>query len=74
MIVSFLRASFKKKKNPSKNIVYRDNKHFTQNEFLHDLYLELNKGKFYNNEKPYDNFSNLFKTFTDKHAPIKLKK
>ena len=61
--VTFLRASFKII--PSKNIVYRDYKHFNQNDFLHELDLEMNKGKFYNN---------LFKEITDKHAPIKRKK
>ena len=57
MIVTFLRASFKK--TPSKNIVDRDYKHFNQNEFLHELDLEMNKGKFYGSDKPYDDFSNL---------------
>ena len=69
MIVIFLRESFKRIL--SKNIVYRDFKHFNQNEFLHELYLEMNKYKFHNSEKLLDNFSNPFKTFTDKHAPIK---
>ena len=71
MVVTFLRASFKRI--PSKKIVYRDYKHFNQNEFLHDLDLEINKGKFYKSDKPYDDFSNLFKTIADKHAPIKQK-
>ena len=31
----------------------------------------MNKSKFYNSANPYDDFSNLFKTITDKHAPIK---
>ena len=34
----------------------------------------MNKGTFYSSDKPYDDFSNLFKTITDKHAPIKQKK
>ena len=34
----------------------------------------MNKGKFYNIDKPYDDFSNLFKAITDKHVPIKQKK
>ena len=34
----------------------------------------MNKGKFYNSTNPYDNFSNLFRTISDKHAPIKQKK
>ena len=72
MIVTFLRASFKR--TPSKNIVYRDCKHFNLNEFLHELNLEMNKGKFYNSANPYDDFSNLSKTITDKHAPTKQKK
>ena len=29
---------------------------------------------FHNSDKPYFDFSNLFKTITDKHAPIKQKK
>ena len=72
MIVTFLRASFKKI--PSKNIVFRDYKHFNQNEFLHKLDLEMSKGKFYNSNNLYNDFSNLFDTITDKHAPIKQNK
>ena len=34
----------------------------------------MNKGKFYNSNKPYDDFSSLFKTITNKHASIKKKK
>ena len=34
----------------------------------------MNKGKFYNSDKPYNNFLNLFKTITDTHAPIKQKR
>ena len=41
--------------------VYRDYKNFSQNEFLHEFDLEINKGKFYNSDKPYDDFSNLLK-------------
>ena len=65
LLVTFLRASYKRI--PSKNIVYRDYKHFNQNEFLHELDLEMKIGTFYNSDKPYDNFSNLFKTITDNH-------
>ena len=36
--------------------------------------VEINKGKFYNSDKLYDDFFNLFKTITDKHAPIKQKR
>ena len=54
MIETFLRVSFKRI--PSKNIVYRDYKHFNQNDFLHELDLEMNKGKFYNSASPYDDF------------------
>ena len=50
MILTFLRASFKSI--PSKNIIYRDYKHFNQIEFLHKLDLEVNKGKFYRSDKP----------------------
>ena len=71
MIATFLRTSFKRI--PSKNIVYRDYKHFNPNEFLHELDLEMNKDKFYNSDKPYDNFSDLFKTITGEHASIKQK-
>ena len=72
MIVTFLRASFKRV--PSKNTVQRDYKHFNQNEFLHELDLETNKDKFYNSANSYDDFSNLFKNKnTDKHAPTKQK-
>ena len=72
MIVTYLRVSFKRI--PSKNIVYRDYKHFNQNDFLHELDLEMNKGKFYNSANSYDDFSNVFKEITDKHAQIKQKK
>ena len=34
----------------------------------------MNNGKTYSSDKPYDDFSNLFKTITDKHTPIKQKK
>ena len=57
----------------SRHIVNRDYKHFNQNEFLHELELEINKGNFYNSDKP-DDFSNLFKAIIDKHAPIRQKK
>ena len=66
------RASFKRIS--SKNIVHRDYKHFKQNGFLPERDSEMNKGKFYNSANHYDDFSNLFKTITDKHAPIKQKK
>ena len=49
----------------SRNIVNRDYKYFNQNEFLHELELEINKGNFCNSDKP-DDFSNLFKAITDK--------
>ena len=70
--VTFLRASFKRL--PSKTIVCRDYKHFNQNEFLDELDLEMNNGKFSNSTNPYHDFSNLFKEITDKYAPIKQKK
>ena len=60
MIVTFLRTYFKKI--PSKKIVYRDYKHFNQNDFFHEFDLEMNKGKSYNSDKLYDDFSNLSKT------------
>ena len=72
MIETFLRVSFKRI--PSKNIVYRDYKHFNQNDFLHELDLEMNKGKFYNSANTYDDFFNLFKEITDKYTLIKQKK
>ena len=72
MIVTFLRAFFKRIL--SKNIVYRDYKHFNQNDFLHELDLEMNKAKSYDSANPYDDFSNLFKEITVKRASIKQKK
>ena len=69
MILTFLRTSFRRI--PSKNIVYRDYKRFNQNELLHELDLEMNKGKFMTVLSLNDDFSNFFKTITDKHAPIK---
>ena len=62
------------KKYLQKSMVSRDHKHFNQNEFLHELDLKMNKGTFYSSDKPYDDFSNLFKTIIDKHVPIKQKK
>ena len=50
----FLRVSFKRI--PSKNIIYGYSKHFNQNEFLHELDLEMNEGEFYSSEKPHDDF------------------
>ena len=41
---------------------------------IHELDSEMNKGKFYDSDKTYDYFFNLFKTITDKHAPIKRTK
>ena len=67
MIVTFLRASFERI--PSKNIVCRYCKYFNQNEFPHELDLEMSNGKFYS----IDDFSNLWKKITDKHVPIKEK-
>ena len=72
MIVAFLKASFKRI--PSKNIAHRDYKHFNQNDFLHELDLEMNKGKFYSSANPCNDFSNLFIEITDKHAPIHQKR
>ena len=69
MILTFLRTSFRRI--PSKNIVYRDYKRFNQNELLHELDLEMNKGKFMTVLSLNDDFSNFFKTITDEHAPIK---
>ena len=54
MLREFLRESFKRI--PSKNIVYKDYKHFNQNQSLHELDLEMSKGKFYNSNKPFDDF------------------
>ena len=34
----------------------------------------MSKGKFNSSDKPHDDFSNLFKTITDKRAPIKQSK
>ena len=34
----------------------------------------MNKGEVYNIDNPYDDFCNLFKTITDKDAPIKQRK
>ena len=34
----------------------------------------MNEGKFHNSDKLYDDFSNLFKAITDKHALMKQKK
>lgn len=72
MIVTCLRAVFKKL--PPKNINYRDYKNFDQDKFLHELDQEMIKGNFYNSDSPYNDFSKLFKTVSDKHAPLKQKK
>ena len=34
----------------------------------------MDKGKFCNSDKTYDDFSNLFKIITNKHAPVQEKK
>ena len=61
-------------KNTFKNIASRDDKHFNQDEVLHELDLEMNKDTFYSSDKPYHDFYSLLKTITDKYAPIKQKK
>ena len=53
--------------------VYRDYKHFNQNGFLHELDLEMNKGKFCNSASPHDDFSNLFKKKKKKKKKILIK-
>ena len=47
---------------------------FNKNKFLYELDQEMIKGKFYNSDNPYDDFTNIFKTVTNKHALIKQKK
>lgn len=72
MIVTFLRAHFKKL--PPKQITYRDYKKFNEHKFLHELDQEMIKGEFYKNETNiYEDFSSVFKRVADKHAPLKKK-
>ena len=72
MTAAFLRSFVKRI--TSKNVAYRDHKHFNQNEFLHKIDLEINNGKSYSSYKRSDDFSDLFKRIIDKHTPVKQKK
>ena len=72
MVITCLKSYFKKQ--PPKNIIYRDYKNFNEKEFLHELDQEMIKGSFYKDDNPYDCFSNLYKNIIDKHAPLKEKK
>ena len=72
MIVSVFRAFFKKL--PAKVIKYRNYKTFDQNEFLRNIDQELIESNSYNDEKPYDIFTSIFRRILDKHAPLKVKK
>ena len=59
LVCSILRASFKKL--PPKIIKYRDQKHFDQKKFLHDLDSKLQQGDLYRNcDDPYEKLSEIF--------------
>ena len=72
LVCSILRASFKKL--PPKIIKYRDQKHFDQKKFLHDLDSKLLQGDLYRNcDDPYDKLSEIFVDILNHHAPLKEK-
>ena len=67
LVCSILRASFKKL--PPKTIKYRDQKHFDQKKFLHDLDSKLLQGDLYRNcDDPYDKVSENFVDVLNHHA------
>ena len=70
LVCSILRASFKKL--PFKIIKCRDQKHFDQKNFLHDLDSKLLQGGLYRNcEDPYDKVSEIFVDILNYHARLK---
>ena len=70
LVCSILRASFKKF--PPKIIIYRDQKHFDQKKFLHDLDSKLLQGDLYRNcDDPYDKL--ILTDILNHHAPLKEK-
>ena len=71
MIITSLKAFFKKL--PPKKIIYRNYKKFDKDDLLYELDQEMIKRKFYLSKKPYENFTEIFKKVTDKHAPLKQK-
>ena len=72
LVCSILRASFKKL--PPKTIKYRDQKHFDQKKFLHDLDSKLLQGDLYRNcEDPYDKLSEIFVETLNHHFHLKEK-
>ena len=72
LVCNILRASFKKF--PPKIIIYRDQKHFDQKKFLHDLDSKLLQGDLYRKcDDPYDKLSEIFIDILNHHAPLKEK-
>ena len=72
LICSILRASFKKL--PPKIIKYRDQKHFDQKKFPHDLDSKLLQGDLYRNcGEGYGKLSEIFVDILNHHAPLKEK-
>ena len=72
LVCSNLRVSFKKL--PPKIIKYKDQKHFDQKTFLHDLDSKLLQGDLYRNyNDPYEKLSETFVDILNHHAPLKEK-
>ena len=73
LVCSILRASFKKL--PPKIIKYRDQKHFDQKKFLHDLDSKLQQGDLYRNcDDPYEKLSEIFVDILNHQAHLKKNK
>ena len=68
LVCSILKASFKQL--PPKK--YRDQKHFDQKKFLHNLDSKLLQGDLYRNwDEPYEKLSEIFVDILNHHAPLK---
>ena len=73
LVCSILRASFKKL--PPKVVKYRDQKHFDQKTFLHDLdsILLLQRDVYKNSDEPYGKLYEVFNDILNHHVPLKEK-
>ena len=72
LVVSILRASFKKR--PRKIITYRDQKCSNQDHFFRDLDSRLLQGKLYRNfDESYKKPTEIFIDILNHHAPLKQK-
>ena len=70
LVCSILRAPFKNI--PPKLIKCRDQKHFDQKKYLHDLVSKLLQGDLYGNcDEPYEKFPEIFVDIFNHQAPLK---